>query len=1657
MTPFFKRNRRRRKAAEVISPASPASAPSASSADSVGTEALGGANESDTIDAASSQSTANEATSHEPPVLTAKQRVDNAYQGWWADLSQTARTSARPLSALDPAVVDLSSPHPTGGAQLYSGMPTLLSSLVREESAQRIARGRLNNLRHQMRQLSESYGYAPVTLAIGEISWQLEPQPAAEADEAVTADEGAEQADASLSSTSPSESDAARVSSGASAVRGPGSDDDVVANVSAETPETSDTAGTEQHSEEANRVLASGDDAVGDESISHIDAAHATDEGEGSEPSAESDPGSESSSEAGHGSAANPEEASAVEEPEVAPDSSAATPAESATAAASSPAAAGESSDGSAQAPQRDAAAGETDEAQTDSTVSSSSEAQANPPEAEPDTLSATATRQGPAENATIPAEVRTEAVLLRTVRLQPSGEDDASITLTAKCEVNPAVVRALLDAGVLPEEIAKLSQMAATPSQEEAVLARVRELGRRNLHEFGYEPRVLLGSFIHPGQALLADLEAMKPYIEGSGIMAALAGDEATKRLASAPLPPAERHDRAPEAERGAGDRDVAELAAIEAVASGRSVAIDTPPGSEKVGTLAGIVADAAASGRSVLYIPGGATAGRTFIDQMQDLGLEDLVLDFSDMDSVPTRLRTGLRLRHDEPQNDEIFEIRARLTKVRKGLDDYVESLHKVDGEWNESVYSLLERLASLTAQEDGPSSRTRLNEKALRTLRDSYERIQNDLLELASLGTFSANGAVSVWTGSKINTVEEASKALARATRIAQETLPVAMAQSQRVAGESSLERAATLDDWIEQIRMLNGISKTLDVFLPQVYERSVADLVAATASKEWREEQGLNMKSSERRRLTRQARDMVRPGATVTDLNEELEKVQRLRETWRRYSSEGGWPTLPDGMGQIKATAAEVYREVKALEASLAPGTDLVNMRFEDLLVLVRQLASGQDAMATLPRRNAMIARIGELGLEAIVEDFSARHVAVSQVPDELSLIYVNSVFEQLVVRTPTLANVGPADLKQMSEQLRHYDKEHTRTLANPVRRAVVRIMRETISKRRDETMAFDSQLARYGSGGLRDAIAKYPRLVQVARPVWTIPSMMTAEFVPPMPWADVVIMDEMDAADLSSSISMLMRGSQVVVMGDLRRAPEGSAIAELAKVLPVCELPTLRAKYDELATQTLREQGYADVLQMIPAVPRSDRARLVVVNGRGVPSPATGAVEGTQAEVDAVVDMVVDHTLAQPGKSLAVVCVSEHHATRVREAIRQTVAKSTVLDALNERDVHEPFLVLDITRCAGLRRDSIILSVGYGKTVHGRVLHSFGALSSPVGVAGLVDAVEAAREELTIVSALGPGEIGVEKITSPGPRLLARLIDRAGGAVVQLDPTESGEPVEPLLADLVHRLREAGWATAAHFGYDDGVRIPLVVGHPRLRGTWRVAVLLDDHSYVEEHSLRRRDRYWAERLEARGWAVFRTFSTSLFIDPEGQAQEVIDILEKMRSSELGAAVLPLEPIQVPVLDEDWSAPTVLTPEEQRYVQTTAGSDSAWKRADDAKPRGPRPQLTPGLPLAAYSDDQLDEMIAWIVSDELPRDEEELVQNLREELDIHRRGGQVDAVLRNVVRRSNKTTLPEAQETESKPVSAATSLRDTLENLDDSTEWPDAEDGENEEDR
>lgn len=1420
VSPFFKRKKSQQSASHVPEPElarSVQSAQSAPSPDEVAVEFADDVVQPAPIAASDPQ--------------TREQLLDEAFARWHAELAVRAQKADETTSQAASGIIDLTHPHPTGSVAFSAGSPVRITSLVREHFAQQRAVNNLCNLQATTQRIAEMYGHAPVSLAVGRLTWtELPPAPA---------------------SAAPTNVEFAEL--------------------------------TGEFRIDENGSLVAVDSATPSGEIRESNAYDA-DEGNIGQ---EKDGAGREGGEPGGG--------------EPAPGASEATPRV---------------------------------------------------------------------------AQIVREAALFRSVAIEFE-EGDATVQQLGHTDINPVFVRALRENGATAEQLAQLNNAVATTPDLDYLLELVRGYGKKFLPGFTFDNEVLLGCFARPGRTMLADLEAMEPYIRTSGVMMALAGDLETRRLSASPLPPGGEEDRAPEVERGAGDLDVAELNAVEAVASGRSIVVDCPPGSQRVQTVASICADAAASKRSVVVVPARLSSGRQLIAELDRLGLGDLILDFSAVEKVPQRIRTGLRLKIPQLSTEKTVDLRAELVETRRQLETFVGDLHRVDDEWGTSIHSLLEKLAGLMARPDAPTTRVRLGKTAVAAMKnEGVEAVIADLNRAAELGAFDPAIARSAWAASTISNATDGQNALDQVRRLRDITIPAAISQSSRSAGETSMKQSKTLAAWFEQIDVLDGIADSLDTFLPRIFETSPMNLVIATASKEWRESHGHVMKMSERRRYKKQALDMVRPGESTATLHEDLRRVQQRREIWRRYCADGGWPTLPDGLAQMRATRQEVQRDLESLQDFLG-GEAFFDMDFDELQARLTALVNDADHMSTLPERNATLASLRERGFADFIDDMVERGIEPSHIAAELDLAYTTAVFEEIIATTPTVASLSPLDINALLEKFRQLDRAHTQTLWGPVLRAVVNNARETMQSRRQDTLRLDETLAENGAGGLRDAIATYSRLVQSARPVWVVPATVLAEFIPPMPWADLVIVEASDS--VAPLISPMMRGRQAVVVADLHR-PGAEDVRVFEQVLPVTCLPTLKAEHDVLSAYALKEIGYD--ISAIPSVHEGRESRLVFVDGRGVPSASgDGAVESTQVELDAVVDAVIEHAIARPQEALAVVALSAGHANRIRDAI--AAADSSDVKRLKE------FVVTDITHAAGLRSDHVILSVGYGKTVHGRVLHTFGALATPAGLAGLIDAIAAASSDFTVISALGPGDIDTHRVSTPGPKLLARLINESDGSDVTKVTYESA--VTPLLADVAHRLNERGWQTRAAYGYEDSPRIPLVVGKD---GEFTVAVVLDDEAYVAERSMRRRDRFWIQALQARGWSVFQTFSSSLFIDPAGQADAIEALLLERHQ-------LPGEPIQVPIIADD-------------VVVSGDVEDAATERTHEAKvsarPRGPRPDVVPGLSLAAYTDDQLDDMIQWIATDGQARSEDEFVQALRSELGIARKGEQVDVILRNVARRS-----------------------------------------------
>ena len=101
-----------------------------------------------------------------------------------------------------------------------------------------------------------------------------------------------------------------------------------------------------------------------------------------------------------------------------------------------------------------------------------------------------------------------------------------------------------------------------------------------------------------------------------------------------------------------------------------------------------------------------------------------------------------------------------------------------------------------------------------------------------------------------------------------------------------------------------------------------------------------------------------------------------------------------------------------------------------------------------------------------------------------------------------------------------------------------------------------------------------------------------------------------------------------------------------------------------------------------------------------------------------SEVTREVQLVCDHARLRPAESLGVIAMGIKHAERIEETLRLTAAAE--LEALRAARPDEPFFVKNLERVQGDERDAIILTVGYGKTVDGRMMYRFGPINNEGG-------------------------------------------------------------------------------------------------------------------------------------------------------------------------------------------------------------------------------------------------------------------------------------------------------------------------------------------------
>ena len=255
--------------------------------------------------------------------------------------------------------------------------------------------------------------------------------------------------------------------------------------------------------------------------------------------------------------------------------------------------------------------------------------------------------------------------------------------------------------------------------------------------NELGWkvEATVEIGLFSFHKLVIYKDLDANAEVIKRHPLVRAIAGVEDVP-LAQSALPEEKDVDmiQPPEKTFQVLDADSSQRIAIEYALRGQSFVMQGPPGTGKSQTIANIIAECIAHGKSVLFVSDKMAALEVVYKRLREVGLSSFCLELHSSKANKQEVVAELKRCLDEqlvprklPSEHE-FE---KMVELRENLGNYVVSLHQKRPLLQKSAYEILgelsrlERVPFVQVELSNPGS---LTPQRMRELEDLMQRLQN-----------------------------------------------------------------------------------------------------------------------------------------------------------------------------------------------------------------------------------------------------------------------------------------------------------------------------------------------------------------------------------------------------------------------------------------------------------------------------------------------------------------------------------------------------------------------------------------------------------------------------------------------------------------------------------------------------------------------------------------------------------------------------------------------------------------------------------------------------------------------------------------------------------------------------------------------------------------
>jgi len=441
------------------------------------------------------------------------------------------------------------------------------------------------------------------------------------------------------------------------------------------------------------------------------------------------------------------------------------------------------------------------------------------------------------------------------------------------------------------------------------------------------------------------------------------------------------------------------------------------------------------------------------------------------------------------------------------------------------------------------------------------------------------------------------------------------------------------------------------------------------------------------------------------------------------------------------------------------------------------------------------------------------------------------------------------------------------------------------------------------------------------LIQTIKPCFMMSPLSIAQFLDPhgVPNLsfDVVIFDEASQVKPEDALGALLRGRQLVVMGDTKQLPpttffdiiihplgeedyELDSLMDMESILHLCKrsfpIKMLRWHYrsrHESLIAVSNQEFYNNHLFVYPSpCHSSDQLGLMYVPlDREIATYDRGRTSTNLEEAKAVVQAAFDHYQNYgDAKSLGIGTFNVNQQQAILEVLELELKRHPRAQKFHKHffgEWEEKFFVKNLETIQGDERDVIFISVGYGFDEDGKLTHNFGPLNKDGGERRLNVLVTRAKQKCVVFANFHAGDLkNVTEGSAFGLRALKTFLEYAEHRSLESLDSHTVETTSPFEDSIKSALEEEGLVVHQQVGCA-GYRLDLAVVDPEDPDRYLLGIECDGAMYYSAPVARDRDRLRQQILEGLGWNIYRIWSTDWYRNRDESLNRLFMAIQEAR--------------------------------------------------------------------------------------------------------------------------------------------------------------------------